>query len=191
MKSPTAQKLDLSNTLLAAKSLLGWKLVHKTPNGVTSGYIVEAEAYTQDDPASHSYRGKTDRNKIMFERAGLAYVYFTYGMHHCVNIVTGELGTGEAVLIRALEPVDGIELMRVRRGKDNVIELANGPAKLVQAMGINKSNYGDDVLTQDDLYLEPGIKPAKIIQTTRIGIKEEHKKPWRFYIGGNPYVSKL
>lgn len=182
---------DLSDALTAAKRLLGWKLVHETKEGRTAGYIVETEAYSQEEPSSHTYRGKTKRNQVMFERAGLAYVYLTYGMHYCVNIVTGEEGHGQAVLLRALEPVDGIELMMRRRQKTDLKKLANGPANLVQAMGITMQNYGDNVLSGKGLYLEPGIKPGTIVQTTRVGIRLGADLPWRFYIKDSSFVSKL
>lgn len=180
---------DLSDALGAAKALLGWKLVHDSPEGRTAGYIVETEAYTMEDPASHAYRGLTPRTKAMFEKAGTIYVYFTYGMHFCVNVVTGKRGHGQAVLLRALEPVEGIELMQKRRHTKDVYNLANGPGKLVQAMGITKAHYGSHVL-DGPLSLEPGIQPAQVVQTTRIGIKKAVDQPWRFYITDNPYVSK-
>jgi DNA-3-methyladenine glycosylase len=130
--------LLLDDSLKSAKSLLGYKLVHQTSDGLTSGIIVETEAYHQDDPASHTYRGQTARNAVMFGPPGYAYIYFTYGMHYCFNVVTGPKGSGQAVLIRALEPTDGIELMRRRRGMNAELQLTNGPAKLVQAMAISK-----------------------------------------------------
>lgn len=180
---------DLSNALTAAPALLGYKLVHDSPQGRTAGYIVETEAYTMEDPASHTYGGPTKRNAAMFASAGTIYVYFTYGMHYCVNIVTGELGHGQAVLIRALEPVEGIELMQKRRGLSDGRQLTNGPAKLVQALAIGKQHYGSDIQT-GPISLEPGIKPTEIVQTTRIGIKKAIDQPWRFYIADNSYVSK-
>lgn len=181
---------DLSDALSAAPALLGYKLVHDSLKGRTAGYIVETEAYTMDDPASHTFAGPTKRNSAMFEKAGTIYVYFTYGMHYCVNVVTGEPGHGQAVLIRALEPVEGIDLMMKRRGLSDVRQLTNGPAKLVQAMGIDKSNYGNHI-KEGPIHLEPGIKPEEIVQTTRVGIKKAIDQPWRFYIAQNPYVSKL
>jgi DNA-3-methyladenine glycosylase len=181
---------DLSDALVAAQNLLGWKLIHDSPDGVTTGYIVETEAYTMEDPASHTYGGQTVRNAAMFEPAGTVYVYFTYGMHYCVNIVTGPKGHGQAVLLRALEPLEGIELMKQRRGIDKVEQLTNGPAKLVQALGITKAHYGTH-LDSGTLRLEPGFRPEEIVQATRIGIKKAIEQPWRFYIAGNKFVSKL
>jgi DNA-3-methyladenine glycosylase len=123
-----------------AVGLLGCELVHSNSQGITSGIIVETECYSQDDAASHSYRGKTERTRVMFGPGGYAYIYFTYGMHYCFNVVSGRAGHGQGVLIRALEPKQGIELMQKRRNKEKVHELANGPAKLVQAMGITKAD---------------------------------------------------
>jgi DNA-3-methyladenine glycosylase len=182
--------INLDNALLAAKELLGCKLIHKTDDGLASGIIVETEAYSSDDPASHTYRGQTKRNAVMFGPAGHAYVYFTYGMHYCVNVVTGPIGSGQAVLIRALEPIDGIELMKQRRGVEDLHNLTNGPAKLVQALAISKKDYGANLLNKGKLRIEPGIQPQYITETVRIGIKQGLEKPWRFYITGNPFVSK-
>lgn len=179
---------DLSDVLQAARNLLGWKLVHESPEGKTSGYIVETEAYDMDEPASHAYGGMRVRNAPMYQESGTIYVYFTYGMHYCMNIVTGPKGHGQAVLIRALEPVEGIQLMEKRRGVTGKT-LANGPAKLTQAMGITK-NQNNTKLKPGVLYLEPGITPQGVVQTMRIGISKAVDHPWRFYIAGSPYVSK-
>lgn len=131
------QRFFAVSTIELARNLLGTYLATVNDEGRTCGRIVETEAYLgTDDPASHAYRGKTARNAAMFERAGVCYVYFIYGMHHCFNIVSGKKGQGEAVLIRALEPVEGILLMEKRRGVTKVRELCNGPAKLVTALGI-------------------------------------------------------
>jgi DNA-3-methyladenine glycosylase len=180
---------DLSNAVTAAQSLLGWKLVHESTEGVTAGYIVETEAYTQDDPASHAYGGKKLANASMFEGAGTIYVYFTYGMHYCVNIVAGHKGYGEGVLIRALEPVEGLELMEQRRKTTDRKNLCSGPAKLVQAMGITKGHGGTHI-TKGSLRLEPGFVPEEIIQTTRVGISKAQDQTWRFYVKGSPYISR-
>ncbi len=171
------------------QTLLGCELVHETSEGVTSGIIVETEAYTQDDPASHSHRGITERNKVMFGPGGFAYIYFTYGMHYCFNVVSGREGHGEGVLIRALEPVKGIDIMRQRRGQNDVRNLCSGPAKLVQAMGITKSDYGKP-LDGGNLYIINRQDVPKIQTGKRIGITKEVDKPWRFWIEDNPHVSK-
>lgn len=176
-----------SGSVVGARALLGWKLVHETAAGRVSGYIVETEAYDQTDPASHSYKGLTKRNAAMYETAGTIYVYFTYGMHYCLNIVTGAKGHGEAVLIRALEPVEGIGAMMERRQTISKIQLANGPAKLVQALGIASSQNGS--LLGQKIHLEPGFIPEQIIQTTRIGITKAQNQPYRFYIADNSYIS--
>ncbi len=147
---------DLSHALRAAPNLLGWVLVHDSRDGTTAGIIVETEAYTAHDAASHSYRGKTARTEVMFGPAGHLYVYFTYGMHYCINVVTGAEGNGEAVLIRALEPIEGLELMKQRRGQTDELQLTNGPAKLTQAMGIAKPNNGEFLLGNGRLHLKPG-----------------------------------
>lgn len=176
----------------AAPRLLGCHLVRQIDGQLVSGRIVETEAYSQDDVASHSYRGQTPRTKVMFGPAGYLYVYFTYGMHYCCNIVTGSAGHGSAVLIRALEPLNGQALMsRNRRGLSGET-LTNGPAKLCQALAIEKSFNGHDLHKQPlKLLLEPPIAQADIVQTTRIGISRAQDAPWRFYIRGNSYVSKV
>lgn len=176
-----------SGSLEAAQALLGWKLVHETPNGKLAGIIVETEAYDQSDPASHSYRGLSARNAAMFEGAGTIYVYFTYGMHYCMNIVTGQKGHGQGVLLRALEPTDGIEQMRQNRAINDIFKLTNGPAKLVQALGVTMADNGS--VLGHTIYLEQGVTPQDITKSPRIGITKGITEPWRFYITGNPYVS--
>lgn len=174
-----------------APRLLGALLVMDTLYGRMAGRIVETEAYDQTDAASHSYKGRTPRTDVMFGPPGHLYVYFTYGMHYCCNVVVGPEGHGSAVLIRAVEPLEGTEIMTVnRKGRDGV-DLTNGPAKLCQAYGIDKSWNGHD-LTQEPLRLElhEPLKPEDIVQTTRIGITQARDQPWRFYIKDNPYVSK-
>ncbi len=184
-------KIDLSYALDAAPALLGWLFVHNSPEGLTAGYIIETEAYMATDAASHSYRGKTPRTEVMFGPAGHLYVYFTYGMYYCVNIVTGREGNGEAVLIRAIQPVEGIELMHSRRKNKAANQLTNGPAKFAEAMGINRSHNGQSLLGRGEFQLLTGITPPSIIHTTRIGISRETEKPWRFYIANNSHVSKI
>jgi DNA-3-methyladenine glycosylase len=178
------------NADLLAQKLLGCVLVHQTPEGTTSGIIVETEAYSQDDAASHSYNGRTERTKIMFGPGGYAYIYFTYGMHYCFNVVSGPEGHGQGVLIRALEPIEGLDLMHKRRSKSEIKELCNGPAKLVQAMGITKLDYGTP-LFEGNLRIEESKSNDFSIQTgPRIGITKEINKPWRFWIKDNPFVSR-
>jgi DNA-3-methyladenine glycosylase len=172
----------------AAPLLLGYKLTHSTPEGTASGYIVEVEAYTQDDPASHTYKGETIRNGAMFGRAGTVYVYFTYGMHYCMNIVASEPGRGEALLIRALQPLEGVDLMKQRRRMNDERQLTNGPAKLVQALGVTKV-LNNTFIDDGPLRLEPGFVPERIVRSPRIGIKRATDLQRRFYIEGNPYVS--
>lgn len=187
-----SQKRDLKILSLpapdAAPRLLGSLLVREIDGHKLVGRIVETEAYDQTDAASHSYRGRTPRTDVMFGPPGHAYVYFTYGMHYCFNVVTGEEGVGSAVLVRALEPLEGLEIMRQNRGKDDV---TNGPAKLCQALKIDKTLNGHD-LSKPPFYLEfqDQLSNNSYVQTTRIGITKDTDKPWRFYIKDNPFVSK-
>lgn len=173
-----------------APRLLGCILERRIDGETVRVKIVETEAYDQTDVASHSYKGKTPRSEIMFGPAGYLYVYFTYGMHYCCNIVVGEDGYGAAVLIRAVEPLEGAEILEQRRGKAG-LEATNGPAKLCQALGIDKGMNGHD-LRNDELRLIPQdpIDPSRITQTTRIGISQGKDVLWRFYITSNNYVSK-
>jgi DNA-3-methyladenine glycosylase len=178
----------------AAPLLLGCVISRKTPEGEISLKIVETEAYHQDDPASHSYRGLTKRTAPMFEEGGRIYVYFTYGMHYCINIVVGQKGVGEAVLLRAAEPVSGIEIMQKNRGITDIHKLANGPGKLTQALGIKDTNMSGEILNKSSIFLqqsEEEIKAEDIIASPRIGIKKATENPWRFYIKDSPFVSKI
>jgi DNA-3-methyladenine glycosylase len=180
------------DALVVAPRLLGCTLIREIDGRVISAKIVETEAYDQTDPASHSFRGKTARTAAMFGAHGHAYIYFTYGMHYCLNVVTGKEGFGSGVLIRAVEPLDGIEVIREnRRGISKDILLTDGPAKITKAFKINKDLYGHN-LRHLPLQLVPGqeISKQNIVQTTRIGIKNAADQPWRFYIKDNPFVSK-
>lgn len=185
----------LRSALEVAPDLLGLVLVHNSPEGITKGKIVEVEAYLGPlDAAAHSYKApKSNRTIIQYNEGGYAYVYFIYGMYHCMNIVTNKVDIPEVVLIRAIEPVDGIELMKQRRQIEKVKDLCNGPGKLCQAMGINKSHYGMD-LCQGILYLEQGkVKEEMEIETSkRINIDyagEAKDFLWRYTIKDNPFVS--
>ena len=164
------------DTIRAARRLLGSVLVHETDEGVASGVIIEAEAYVQGDPACHAFNGRTRRNAPMFGPPHSAYVYFIYGMHYCFNVVTRP---GEAVLIRALEPLDGIELMRARRGRE---PLCDGPAKLVQALAITPALNGHD-LNQKPLYVLERPLGRRIHTAKRVGIRKGAELPYRFYVG--------
>ena len=178
------RKFYLNDTKQVAKDLLGKKLVRKIGNDVLSGIIVETEAYKgKNDPASHAARKKTERNKIMFGEVGHAYVYFTYGMHYCFNVVAKkESDKSGAVLIRAIQPQQGIQLM-IKKRKTNVISnLANGPGKLTQAMQITLKQYNLDLTNSKSLFILDGKKPTKIIANPRVGIKEGIDKLWNFSI---------
>jgi DNA-3-methyladenine glycosylase len=177
----------------AAPLLLGCILSRKSPEGELAMKIVETEAYRQDDPASHSYKGPSARTAPMFNEGGYIYVYFTYGMHYCVNVVVGQKGVGEAVLIRAAEPIAGIEIMKKHRGVQNLYSLTNGPAKLTQALGIISTELSGKKLGPETLQLSPPartINKEDIVVSRRIGIKQAVEKPWRFYLGNSGYVSK-
>ncbi len=170
-----------------AVDLLGCVLAHETPEGVTSGIIVETEAYRPEDPACHAYKGPTIRNRNIFGRPGIAYVYLSYGIHKLLNAVCEGEGVGSAVLIRALRPLEGQELMEERRGRKR--DLCNGPGRLTQALGVDLSLDGAD-LTQGDLYLALG-EPLEgaIVSTTRIGISRGMELPWRYLVEGERDVS--
>jgi len=157
-----------------------------------TGRIVEIEAYIGSDPASHAARGMTDRNKVMFEAGGVSYVYFTYGMHFCFNIVTDRKGFPAALLVRALQPLDGIETMKELRRTPEVRKLTNGPAKLCQALGISRELNGVELDSSDFFVADDGfvVQAKDIGVSTRIGIKVGTEKKWRFFLKGNEFISK-
>ena len=173
----------------AARRLLGCEFMRQLDGQTIRVKIVETEAYDQTDAASHSYKGKTPRTDIMFGPAGHLYVYFTYGMHYCMNVVVGEEGYGAAVLIRAVEPLEGGHLLEKRRQKHGV-DVTNGPAKLCQALSIDKGMNGHNLARLPlQLVMRPALNDNDIVATERIGISQAKDAPWRFYIKGNPYVS--
>ena len=176
----------------AAAALLGCLLVRDWPDGTHSAVrIVETEAYDQNDPASHTYHGRSERNRAMFGPAGHAYVYFTYGMHYCVNVTAGADGFGCGVLIRAGEPIEGVEHMTQLRGGRTGAQLTNGPAKLCQALAIDKSLYGHDLRMPPLRLVRASLREGERIGCTpRIGISKAADRPRRLIIMGNPYVSK-
>lgn len=181
-------------TIQVARQLLGKYLVCESSDGKTVGKIVETEAYVgPHDLACHASKGRTARTEVMFGPPGHAYVYFIYGVYYCLNIVTQEVGHASAVLIRALEPIEGIELMERRRKTSELRNLASGPGKLCLALAIDKALNGLD-MRGDVLYVEDrGEPPPKIVATPRIGVDYAGKwkdKPWRFLIRRSDFVSK-
>jgi DNA-3-methyladenine glycosylase len=177
-------------TLTVAKELLGTILVRKLQGRFLSGMIVETEAYLgEDDPASHAYGGPTPRNKLMYGPAGLAYIYFIYGNHYCLNFVTESAGYPAAVLIRALQPLSGLPQMFSNRGRSkSELQLCNGPGKLCQALRIDKTLNGMSLIS-NQMFLLPGNHEFEIASTERIGVSKGKNSKWRFYVKNNPYVS--
>lgn len=191
---PLKELVTKGTTESVARKLLGHFICRRTEEGIVKGMIVETEAYlSENDQACHASRGKTRRNETMFDKAGKAYVYFIYGNYYCFNVVTGPVGRGEAVLIRAAKPVAGLELMRQRRNHPvHNKDLANGPGKLCQAFAIDRSLDGH-ILWQEPLYLEENssiIEELPIKATPRIGISVATEKKLRFIISGSEYLSR-
>jgi DNA-3-methyladenine glycosylase len=174
---------------VVAKALLNKVLVRDDGR---AGRIVEVEAYRgSHDPGSHAFRGMTPRNATMFGPAGHLYVYFTYGMHWCGNAVCGDEGEGTAVLLRAVSPLDGVELMALARGRAH--DLGNGPAKLCQAFGIDRAFDGADLVTGDRgvRIVDDGVAPPRRPgNSTRVGLSQGKEHPWRWWVPGDPHVSK-
>lgn len=175
-----------------APRLLGQLLVFETPNGPVGGVIVEAEAYLHDDPACHASRGLTPRNAPMFGPPGYAYVYFTYGNHFCFNVVCAPEGVAEAVLIRSLHPSQGLDAMRARRRRDDPRHLCSGPGKLCQALGIGRDQNRLDLCGSSPLTIRRGdpVPRARIVRTTRIGIRQGAELALRFYVRGSEFISR-
>ena len=178
------------DTEVLARYLIGKTLVRETPRGRIIGRIVETEAYVLGDSAGHGFRGETKRNRSLFLQRGHAYVYFIYGMHYALNVSAGAKGQGTGVLIRALEPIEGIEQMQKNRGIKNIHELAKGPGRLAEALKIDKRLDGVDLCAPGSLWLGAALAPpAPIAASKRIGITKEIHRPLRFYERNNPYVS--
>jgi DNA-3-methyladenine glycosylase len=184
--------------LKVAKELLGKILIKIERNEILAGKIVEVEAYDGNiDEASHSFRGKTKRNEVMFREGGYFYVYFTYGVHHCCNVVTGKEGHGAAVLIRAVEPLTGINTMAMRRfskrkiTEKELVNLTNGPGKICQAFAFDRTHSGLD-LTGNNVFIidAPSLKKSEIGISKRIGISKSTELPWRFFIKGSKFLSR-
>ena len=196
--SVLSRKFYIRPVLTVAKDLLGKLLVKNEGNGVIAGRIVEVEAYDGNvDQASHSFNGKTKRNEVMFNEGGYFYVYFTYGAHFCCNVVTGKKNHGTAVLIRAVEPLIGIDKMIQNRfGRDlksekEIYNLTSGPGKVCKAFGFTKEHSGLD-LTNSSVFIvnQPKLKKSMIGNSKRIGITKSVNLPWRFFEIGNPYLSR-
>lgn len=183
------------DALTAAQSLLGKRLVRHAEDGTcTAGIIVETEAYPgRIDPAAHAYIGKTARTKVLFESPkARAYIYLIYGMYHCLNITTGTDDEPDCVLIRAIEPTDGIEIMQARRGTDKLRNLCSGPGKLCLALDVTRDLYGTDMANGNALYLEEGIAVSDVNTSKRIGLNPAWEGAdflWRFTVAGNKFIS--
>ena len=193
-----AKKFYQRELLRVAKDLLGKVLVKYDSDIILAGKIVEVEAYHGDfDKAAHSYNGVTKRTEVMFKEGGYLYVYFTYGAHHCCNVVTGKKGQGTAVLIRAVEPISGVDLMiknrfkRKLKSEKEIFNLTSGPGKVCQAFGIDRSHSGIDLNGNKIFILENTRIPNKEIGISkRIGITRSTDLQWRFFIKDNPYLSR-
>ncbi len=177
-------------TRALARALLGRILVRASDEGLTAGRIVETEAYLPNDPACHAYRGMSGRNATLFGPPHRAYVYQIYGTSYCFNLSSEPEGQGAGVLVRALEPLEGIALMQRRRSSDKTRDLCRGPGRLCRALAIDRSLDGADPATHPFLWLaEDGDVPAKVRRSPRIGITAAAERRLRFYAAGNPYVS--
>lgn len=175
---------------VAARRLLGCELVRELDGQKIRVKVVEVEAYDQADEASHTFSGQTKRNAAMFKSAGHMYVYFTYGMHHCCNVVCGPEGFGSGVLIRAVEPLEGLEMIEQRRGMTGV-NVTNGPGKVCQALGIDLAHSGHDLAKSPiQLIRRPTLADEQVSTGPRIGISKAVNELRRFYITDNPYVSR-
>lgn len=187
-RRPASRSVFLDDATSVAKRLLGSLLIVNAGSSSCAGRIVEVESYTQDDPASHSFRGVSPRNRSMFLVGGHLYVYRSYGVHWCLNVVCGSDGVGEAVLIRALEPISGIETMTSRRGEADPRRLTVGPGRLTQSLGVDGGDDGVDVFGARFSIVLP-MEPVHYIETTRIGISRAEDWKRRFCISGSSYVS--
>jgi DNA-3-methyladenine glycosylase len=185
----TRRELPIDTKTLA-RFLIGKTLVHDTADGRMSGRIVETEAYVVGDPAAHAFRGETPRNRSMFLARGHAYVYFIYGCWYSINVSGERPGVGAGVLLRALEPLDGVDLMRRRRPDSKTVDLARGPGRLATALGIDRSLDGVDLCGDDSLWLGTAARPVgEIGESVRIGLSREADRVLRSYERGNPHVS--
>ncbi|PWT76188.1 MAG: DNA-3-methyladenine glycosylase [Chloroflexi bacterium] len=185
------------DTVAVARALLGCYLVHLEGEQTTLGRIVETEAYLTGDPASHAFRGRTRRAAVMFGPPGYAYVYLIYGLHTCLNVVTGPEGRGEAILFRAVEPMQGVATMQARRRTSRTTLLCSGPARLTQAFAITLALNGHPLFhgnyqlwSADSFPAIPPLEASAIVQTTRIGVSKAADLPLRFLVKNSPFVSR-
>lgn len=193
MFTPLPESFYLGDTVSVAKRLLGKELVRRIDGHLLRGRIVEVEAYRQfNDPAAHSFNGQTDRNAVMFGPAGMVYVYLSYGIHFCMNVVTEDPGLGCAVLIRAVEPLEGLAYMAQARPKARKpVDYANGPGKLCQAFGVNLNHNGISLQNETFFLAEPRMPVVgTVVAGPRVGITKAVDLPWRFYFAQNAFVSK-
>jgi DNA-3-methyladenine glycosylase len=190
---PLARSFYARPSLAVARALLGRDLVRILEDGTElRARIVECEAYRQDDPASHSFKGRTPTRETMFGPPGHLYVYTSYGMHFCMNVVTGRNGEGSAVLLRAAEPLEGSERMAELRGLSDARLLLAGPGRLCQGLGITRKHDGADVVAGDDLLLERGrpVADGDVVVGPRVGLTVAREHPWRFTVRGSPFLSR-
>jgi len=189
-RHPIARAELPTDTAALARYLIGKVVVRELPEGMVSGRIVETEAYVVGDAAGHGYRGMTPRNRSLFLEAGHAYVYLAYGTSTMLNVSSEAAGTGTGVLIRALEPLEGIAIMRLNRGVERLRDLARGPGRLASALRIDRSLDGLDLCQRGPLWLaRDDHEPGEIGRSTRIGISKDADRPLRFYVRGSPFVS--
>lgn len=184
---PLPRRFYARDPVEVARDLVGRLLVRESGGVRMAGRLVEVEAYAREDPASHSFRGQTRRNVTMFGPPGYAYVYVSHGIHHCMNVTTGG---ANAVLLRALEPLEGVDEMARRRGIADVRLLCAGPGRLCQAVGITLSDDGHDLTRREGLWLATGEPAAEVAATARIGISAAAEVPWRFVEEGSRYASR-
>uniref|UniRef100_B0T758 Putative 3-methyladenine DNA glycosylase n=1 Tax=Caulobacter sp. (strain K31) TaxID=366602 RepID=B0T758_CAUSK len=178
------------DTAALARYLIGKTVVREAPEGVISGLIVETEAYVVGDAAGHAYRGMTPRTRSLFLEHGHAYIYLSHGVSYMLNVSSEMAGVGAGVLIRALEPLEGVAFMQRNRGTERLRDLTRGPGRLAQALGINLWADGLDLCREGPLWLAQGDRePGEIGQGVRIGLSKEADRPLRFYLRGNPFVS--
>jgi DNA-3-methyladenine glycosylase len=193
MAGRLARSFYARSALRVGPELLGGVLVRTLADGTRlAARIVETEAYLPGDPASHAFRGMTRRNEVMFGPPGRLYVYFTYGNHWMMNAVTGRAGQGTAVLLRAAEPLDGLERMAANRGREDPRDLCSGPGKLAKAFGVTGAQNGLDLVRGSDMHILEGrpVPRSRVSRTTRVGVTLGAERRWRFIVTGDPFVSR-